>query len=158
MLPAEPASAARARDFVRSLLRSSRHRALEDAALLCVTELVANVAVHTRSRQCVITLVDEPDDVLIEVADEAAEPPVLRGRMSGAEHGRGLFIINALAGEEGAEVITLGTTVRHVDGRPFLGHTVEQVLTHSPATVVVVALPEQSSRLGSVMAEAAGVA
>lgn len=101
VLPAEPASAARAREFVRALLRVSRHRGLEDAALLCVTELVANVAIHTRSRRCVITLVDEPHDLLIEVADEAAEPPVLRSGMSGAEHGRGLFIINALAGEWG---------------------------------------------------------
>lgn len=101
VLPAEPASAARAREFVRSLLRSSRHRGLEDAALLCVTELVANVAIHTHSPRCVITLVDEPDDVLIEVADEEFERPVMRTAMSGAEHGRGLFIINALAGEWG---------------------------------------------------------
>lgn len=64
--------------------------------------------------------------------------------------------ILAAAGEVGADLITLGTSVRHVEGHPFLGHTVEQVLTHSDATVVVVALPEQSSRLGSVMAEAAG--
>jgi nucleotide-binding universal stress UspA family protein len=74
-------------------------------------------------------------------------------------HGRsaGDAILSA-AHDVGADVVAMGTTVRHVDGRPFLGHTVEQVLTHSDATVVVVALPEQSARLGSVMAEAAGVA
>ncbi|HET6965107.1 MAG TPA: ATP-binding protein [Acidimicrobiales bacterium] len=100
-LPAEPASAARAREFVRSLLRRSRHKALEDAALLCVSELVANVSVHTRSKQCVITLVDEPDDVIIEVADEANEPPVLQKDGQQSDHGRGLHIIEALAGEWG---------------------------------------------------------
>lgn len=79
------------------------------------------------------------------------EMVVRDGRSAGDE-------ILAVAGEVGADLITLGTTVRHVEGRPFLGHTVEQVLTHSPVTVVVVALPEQSARLGSAMAEAAGVA
>ena len=85
--------------------------------------------------------------------ETGVEPEVLvrHGRAAGDQ-------ILATAGEVGADVIALGTTVRHVDGRPFLGHTVEQVLTHSDATVVVVALPEQSTRLGSVMADAAGVA
>ncbi|HET6965106.1 MAG TPA: cation:proton antiporter [Acidimicrobiales bacterium] len=89
-------------------------------------------------------------DMAIETGVEP-QMVVRHGRSAGDE-------ILALAGEVGADVITVGTTVRHVDGRPFLGHTVEQVLTHSSATVVVVALPEQSTRLGSVMAEAAGVA
>jgi Kef-type K+ transport system membrane component KefB len=62
--------------------------------------------------------------------------------------------ILAVAEKFGADLIALGTTVRQVEGRPFLGHTVEQVLTHSPATVVVVALPEQGARLSSVMVEA----
>lgn len=101
VLPAEPASAARAREFVRSLLRRSRHQSLEDAALLCVTELVANVSIHTRSQQCVITVVDQPRDLVIEVADEASEPPVLQTERTGSEHGRGLFIVDALAGDWG---------------------------------------------------------
>ena len=85
--------------------------------------------------------------------ETGVEPDVLvrHGQAAGDE-------ILAAAGEVRADVIALGTSVRHVDGRPFLGHTVEQVLTHSDSTVVVVALPEQATRLGSVMAEAAGVA
>ena len=101
VLPAEPASAARAREFVRRLVRRSDHRELEDAAMLCVTELVANVARHTDSHECVVTVVDEPEDLLIEVADHAGNLPVIEspGRM--AEHGRGLRIVDALAQEWG---------------------------------------------------------
>lgn len=100
-LPAEPSSAARAREFVRGFLQLSAHRVLEDAALLCVTELVANVSCHTGSTSCVIRLVDEPEDLLIEVADEASAPPVMTSPPADSEHGRGLHIIDALAGEWG---------------------------------------------------------
>lgn len=101
VLPAEPASAARARDFVRRLIRRSRHRELEEAAVLCVTELVANVAMHTDSAECTVTFVEEPGDILIEVADHDRSEPMMErpGRM--AEHGRGLRIIDSLAGEWG---------------------------------------------------------
>jgi nucleotide-binding universal stress UspA family protein len=41
-----------------------------------------------------------------------------------------------------ADVIVLGTTIRRLHGRAFLGHTVEHVLDHAQATVVVVATPD----------------
>jgi Kef-type K+ transport system membrane component KefB len=58
--------------------------------------------------------------------------------------------------ETGADAVALGTTVRQVEGRPFLGHTVEHVLTHCRATVMVVALPESSARIGAMVAEVGG--
>ena len=100
-LPAVPSSAATAREFVRQLLRKSRHPSLEDAALLCVTEVVANVASHTSSQNCVVTIIDEPGNLLIEVTDEAADLPILGPAQPEAEHGRGLRIVDALAGEWG---------------------------------------------------------
>lgn len=100
-LPAEPSSAAVAREFVRRLLRRSRHRSLEDAALLCVTELVANVTRHTTSSTCVITLIDHPDDLQIEVADEMPEMPTVAPAAPEAEQGRGLVIVDKLAREWG---------------------------------------------------------
>ena len=83
--------------------------------------------------------------------DMGVEPEVVlrHGRSAGDE-------ILAAAQEVGADVLALGATVRQVEGRPFLGHTVEQVLARSDATVVVVALPEHASKLGSVMAETTG--
>jgi anti-sigma regulatory factor (Ser/Thr protein kinase) len=100
-LPARPSSAAEARDFVRSLLRVSRNHELEDAALLCVTELVANVSLHTDSPTCVVKVIDADDELLIEVLDQASDAPVLSDTPPGAEHGRGLHIIDALVDEWG---------------------------------------------------------
>jgi Kef-type K+ transport system membrane component KefB/nucleotide-binding universal stress UspA family protein len=45
------------------------------------------------------------------------------------------------ARSETADLVVLGAQLRNVDGRPFLGHTVETVLDESDATVVVVAHP-----------------
>ena len=42
---------------------------------------------------------------------------------------------------EQADLVVLGAQLRNVDGRPFIGHTVEAVLERSDATVVVVAQP-----------------
>ena len=42
---------------------------------------------------------------------------------------------------EQADLVVLGAQLRNVDGRPFIGHTVETVLERSDATVVVVAQP-----------------
>ncbi|HAM00847.1 MAG TPA: hypothetical protein DCQ30_01245 [Acidimicrobiaceae bacterium] len=63
--------------------------------------------------------------------------------------------IVAVVKQTGADTIALGSTVRQVDGHPFLGHTVEQVLAESDATVILVLLPEVSSRLGALVAETA---
>lgn len=100
-LPAEPASAAVARTFVRDMLRRSNHASLEDAALLCVTELVANVSVHTDSTECLVTVKDTDEDVMIEVTDETLEVPVVEPTSNESEHGRGLRIVEALAGDWG---------------------------------------------------------
>jgi Kef-type K+ transport system membrane component KefB/nucleotide-binding universal stress UspA family protein len=83
-----------------------------------------------------------------KAVEMGVEPEVigLHGRSAGDE-------ILSAAAEAGADVVALGTTVRQVEGRPFLGHTVEQVLARSDATVIVVALPEHSARLGAVMTE-----
>ena len=88
-------------------------------------------------------------DMAVEMG---VEPDLVVGH--GRSAGDGIL---ACAGEAGADLLALGTTVRQVEGRPFLGHTVEQVLNQSDATVVIVALPEHSSRMGSVLAEVAGV-
>jgi K+:H+ antiporter len=52
----------------------------------------------------------------------------------------GTALVDA-ARSEAADLVVLGAQLRNVDGRPFLGHTVETVLDQSDATVVVVAHP-----------------
>lgn len=106
VLPAEAASAARAREFVRDLVRRAGYEELEDAAVLCVTELVANVSVHTHSHECVVTVVPEPHDLLIQVADRDSDLPTVEPAGRLAEHGRGMRIIDALAGEWGVRRVS----------------------------------------------------
>ena len=51
----------------------------------------------------------------------------------------------AVAEEQQADLVVLGASLRNVDGRPFLGHTVETVLERCPANVAVVAMPRAVS-------------
>ncbi|HET6793387.1 MAG TPA: cation:proton antiporter [Acidimicrobiales bacterium] len=53
----------------------------------------------------------------------------------------GEAIVDAARAED-ADILFLGATVRTMEDRPFLGHTVEHVLERAECTVVVVALPE----------------
>ncbi len=68
------------------------------------------------------------------------EPQVLvrHGQSAGPE-------IVAAAREVEADLVVMGATARLVEGRPFLGHTVEHVLAHTDATVVVVVLPDPTT-------------
>ena len=73
----------------------------------------------------------------VERAHEAGISPreILR---EGASAGEALV---DTARSEQADLVVLGAQLRNVDGRPFIGHTVEAVLERSGATVVVVAQP-----------------
>ncbi len=84
-------------------------------------------------------------------AEEMMERAV--GRADGAGiSARPLMIGGTSAGDvlvesaqrESADLVVLGAQLRNVDGRPFIGHTVETVLDRSDATVVVVAQPRRT--------------
>ena len=51
----------------------------------------------------------------------------------------------SVAEEQEADLVVLGASLRNVDGRPFLGHTVETVLERCSANVAVVAMPRAES-------------
>ena len=51
----------------------------------------------------------------------------------------------SVAAEQEADLVVLGASLRNVDGRPFLGHTVETVLERCTANVAVVAMPRAGS-------------
>ncbi|MEZ5245165.1 MAG: cation:proton antiporter [Acidimicrobiales bacterium] len=69
-------------------------------------------------------------------AESAIEPRTLVRESATA----GTALVDA-ARSEAADLVVLGAQLRNVDGRPFLGNTVETVLEQSDATVVVVAHP-----------------
>ncbi|MBI2709057.1 MAG: cation:proton antiporter [Actinobacteria bacterium] len=48
------------------------------------------------------------------------------------------------AAEEQVDLIVLGATARSVEGRPFLGHMVEDLLERADPTVVVVTMPNEA--------------
>jgi Kef-type K+ transport system membrane component KefB len=68
---------------------------------------------------------------------------LLRGQSAGEE-------ILRYAAEHSVDLVIVGSTVRRVAGRPFLGHTVEHLLEHgTDVTVVVVALPDAQQASGA---------
>ena len=49
--------------------------------------------------------------------------------------------LTQVAEHEGADLVIIGAYPRHLDGRAFLGHTIEELLATCDATVVVVTVP-----------------
>ncbi|MDW3219188.1 MAG: cation:proton antiporter [Acidimicrobiales bacterium] len=80
-------------------------------------------------------------DQMIEGAAALATESGLQTRAVVRESDTAGAALVAAAREETADLVVLGAQLRNVDGRPFLGNTVETVLEQSDATVVVVAYP-----------------
>ena len=95
-LPEDPASAAKARDFVRrTLVRWSHEEAVEDAELLA-TELVTNAVVHAKS-PVEVRLRRLSDRVRVEVADTGGGALHLREAEDEDISGRGLLLVEGLS-------------------------------------------------------------
>lgn len=108
-------AAAAAREFMASALDGCP--AAADAAL-CASEAVANAVTHTRSGEPGGTVrvrvsVADGDWVQLAVTDQGGpDSPALAAAGPGAEHGRGLQLITALAGSWHADGGPGGRTVR----------------------------------------------
>ncbi|MDX6392264.1 MAG: hypothetical protein QOJ73_3327 [Streptosporangiaceae bacterium] len=97
-----PASPAQAREARRSLARILDGHPAADDAVLCLGELAANAAIHSRSRNgghFTVRAQFAEGCVRVEVHDEGGpwKQPVLAGH----EHGRGLLIVASLARDWG---------------------------------------------------------
>lgn len=105
-LPAAPASAAEARHWLSALVAGYMPADQADAAVLCVSELVANVAQHAHSDGMQLSVAGPADDFYIEVSDN---DPFMGPRSQTAsfddESGRGLGIIDALASDWGVRKV-----------------------------------------------------
>src|SRR5688572_23646699 len=88
-----PTSARSARDVVAE--RVGDHPR-SDQLLLCVSEIVTNAIIHTRSAPT-MTLAVAPDRVRVEVADDDPSQPVPRPADSLAPAGRGLRLVDELS-------------------------------------------------------------
>ncbi|MEU3524522.1 ATP-binding protein [Streptomyces sp. NPDC038707] len=105
-LAAHPGSVARARRLTQARLSGWAVCAdtCESAALV-VSELVTNAIVHTASGRVVCELHDHDDMVRIAVRDEGCAPgePHPSPQRPDEEHGRGLFLVDALCRAWGAQ-------------------------------------------------------
>ena len=98
----------------------------------------------------------QPSAPMHAASDQMMERAMGRAEEAGIS-ARSLMVDGASAGEvlvesarrETADLVVLGAQLRNVDGRPFIGHTVETVLDRSDATVVVVAQPRRRSANGT---------
>ncbi|MGW0823539.1 ATP-binding protein [Streptomyces sp. NPDC002845] len=97
-------SARHIRRIARSLLDEWDMAELTDAVELGVTELVANVVRHVPDRRCALLMLRQEAGVRVEVADGSARLPVTPDDLSlEGEGGRGLVLLDAVAGKWGVE-------------------------------------------------------
>jgi anti-sigma regulatory factor (Ser/Thr protein kinase) len=105
-LPPVPLSARRARDVVRAIVGSQ-----DDGRVALVTsELVTNAVVHAHTA-IELTVDVGPDQVMIEVHDEASSPPRGRDVLPHNTGGRGLALVATLADDWGVHPDPVGKTV-----------------------------------------------
>ncbi|MGX1269302.1 hypothetical protein RKD18_002496 [Streptomyces phaeoluteigriseus] len=105
-LAAHPGSPAQARRLARARLTGwSVCEDTCDTAALVISELVTNAIVHTASGVVVCELFDGADLVRIAVRDEGCAPgePHPSPQRPDEEHGRGLFLVDALCHSWGAQ-------------------------------------------------------
>ena len=75
-----------------------------DDAVLMTSELATNAVEHARS-PFDVTMTRQADAIRVAVADDSRRLPSLRDHAADAEGGRGIFIVDALSSDWGAESI-----------------------------------------------------
>ena len=97
-LAANPASSHAARNFVGATLDRWGRADLVEVAMLLTSELVTNAIVHAGT-DLVVTVRRDGDRARVAVRDEEGTPP--RRRQPSLDGGRGLALVEALAGSWG---------------------------------------------------------
>lgn len=102
---------AQARTFVRDRCdEAGVADSVRDSAVLLVSELVTNSVEHARSR-VELAIAVSALQVHVEVGDTNASLPAIHQADSGAVHGRGMAIVDALAAAWGVRPAGRGKTV-----------------------------------------------
>jgi anti-sigma regulatory factor (Ser/Thr protein kinase) len=108
--PCAPASAGKARRFVRSALAAVGPPELGEVAELLVSELVSNAILHAGTDLEVVVRV-MPDRVSVEVHDRGPGSATRRHYSSTSGTGRGLVLVDELSREWGTVVTANGKFV-----------------------------------------------
>lgn len=102
-LPSTPYSVQMARFYVRSALSYHDLGDYAEDAETVVSELVTNAITHAGARSVglELTCMQGAGTLAIVVTDPCPQPPVKRDPVDGAEHWRGLHLVEALAARWG---------------------------------------------------------
>ena len=109
-LEADLRSVSRARAFVRDMLRRWSMADLEWVAAQVVSELATNAVIHART-SFTVSLAMEDGVLRLAVTDRSPRQPVRRRYSEQATTGRGLALIERLAGRWGVATAVGGKTV-----------------------------------------------
>ena len=108
--PATPASAGAARRFVESVLAGTELDHVAYTATMLVSELVTNAILHTGTPLEVVVIPDGPR-LRVEVHDGSAQMAVRKHYSTMSGTGRGLMLVERMAGEWGCDRTADGKVV-----------------------------------------------
>ena len=108
--PSMDSSPASARAFLRAALQTWKLDGFGEVTELLTNELVANVVRHVDAPMTVRAIC-LPDRIRIEVDDPSTDPPRVMHPDEQTIRGRGIFLVDRLATDWGAEVHDDGKTV-----------------------------------------------
>jgi anti-sigma regulatory factor (Ser/Thr protein kinase) len=103
-LPGTPYSVQTARFYVRTTLSYQNLGGYAEDAEMVTSELVSNAVMHAAAQSFgldLLLLVDDSGAVAVVVTDPCPLPPVKCAPAAGAEHGRGLLLVEALSARWG---------------------------------------------------------
>ena len=106
----EPQQVAVGRRFTRQTLTAWQHTDLADTACLLVSEILTN-AVHHARQMIGLRLHHTAREVIAEITDDNTQLPQRTLPAAADESGRGLTLVEALAGTWGARLSSTGKTV-----------------------------------------------
>ena len=119
-LPADLASVATARRFVRRVLADAGLDELADDGQLATSELVANAVRHAGTGAVLRVDIDAEVRIAVEDGHPELRQPVPAGDLEHAESGRGLRIVAAVSSDWGVSVSSAGKVVWFTLARPDL--------------------------------------
>jgi anti-sigma regulatory factor (Ser/Thr protein kinase) len=99
-----------ARSFLHSTLETWRLDGFGDIIVLLASELVSNAVIHV-ARPMTLRISRRCNRIRVEVDDESNDAPSVRRPDATEEHGRGLFLVDALATDWGTDIRPEGKTV-----------------------------------------------
>ncbi|MGY5131950.1 ATP-binding protein [Streptomyces nigrescens] len=107
-LTVDPRNLGHVRQSVVAYVRGCGWGEVDDAASLCVTELLSNVWKHADSDECVLLIQPSVCALRIVVSDNSRQFPVPRAADACSEGGRGLLLVSNAADAWGVTVNSSG--------------------------------------------------